>query len=132
MPLVVAVLVALCLPITVLVPASLIVSVGTNKLRKSSDVLLGMLMQVLILGFTLIVALLISRGLGILGSLSLPPVELLEGVALALLIALVAYDLGGMSTSKCEPPLKLRSIWEYVLLAFIAAPLGEELLFRGQ
>ena len=128
---VVTVGVALLLPVPVLASASMLVSILARRLKGASELLLGVVMEMLLALFTLVEAVIVVRDLRAFGFLSLPVGGLALGLVLAGLIAALALLLGAVGLENCKPPLIPRSLWGYVVLAFMAAPLGEELLFRG-
>jgi len=126
-----AVLIAVGAASLVIILSSIVTSILARKLKGKPELLLGVLTQVMIIAFTLLITYLLTRDLRVLGSLSIPPIDLGKGVALAALVSLVTYFLGARIKGRCNPPIKLRSVWEFVVLAFVVAPTGEELLFRG-
>jgi len=126
-----AILIAMGFAVLVLILSSIMVSIVAGKLKGKPEIIFGVLMQISIIVFTLLIVFLVIKNPTILGTLLLPLISSAEGIMLAGLVSLLTCFLEARITKKCKPPIELRSIWEFMILAFIVAPIGEELLFRG-
>lgn len=123
--------IAVGLSFLVLVPSSIVTNVLARLMRGRSEAFLALSMQATIAVLTLVLALLIAKDLAIIGTLSFPILDLAKAVALAVLIIAILYVLGTRFSEGCSPPIHLENALEFAALAFLAAPIGEEILFRG-
>ncbi|HDH07278.1 MAG TPA: CPBP family intramembrane metalloprotease [Thermoproteales archaeon] len=108
-----------------------IISIGT-KLSKESP-WLGAVMQFGYIVFSLLVAHFLAGGLVIIGKFSFSLENLLEVSVASYLLVLTFYfiTLKALKGEEYVPPFAPRNVVELVLLTFIMAPIGEEILFRG-
>lgn len=109
-----------------------VVVVSAKRLRENSP-WAGVVMQVGYVVFSLLAAHFLAGGLEVVGSVSPPLRSLLEASAVSALLALVSYaaTVKVLREEEYVSPFVPRNVVEFALLAFIAAPIGEEVLFRG-
>ena len=96
-------------------------------------VLSGIAMQAGFAMYSLLVAHFLAGGVEVIGKASFPPMKLLEALAVSSVFVLALYGVSQkmLREERYEPPFAPRNILELVALAFMAGPLGEEVLFRG-
>jgi len=104
----------------------------SRKFREQK-VLSGIAMQAGFVMYSLIIAHFLAGSVKVIGKASFPPMKLLEALAVSSIFVLALYGVSQkmLREERYEPPLAPRSILELVTLAFMAGPLGEEVLFRG-
>lgn len=100
---------------------------------REQKILAGILMQVGFAVYSLLTAHFLAGGLEVVGRVSFPVLKLFEVSAISAALAAVLYIASRkiLESESYVPPFAPRNFAELVTLGFIAAPLGEEILFRG-